>query len=132
MKRLELAALHRDFTVYAAKEVTVCGWVKTIRDSKALGFIELNDGSTFKNLQVVFEESKINNFKEVTKFNVGSAIIVKGTVVLTPEAKQPYEIHATEIILEGASTPDYPPPEKTPLPGVSPFDFLSAPPDQHF
>lgn len=108
MKRLELAALHRDFTVYAAKEVTVCGWVKTIRDSKALGFIELNDGSTFKNLQVVFEESKINNFKEVTKFNVGSAIIVKGTVVLTPEAKQPYEIHANEIILEGASTPDYP------------------------
>ncbi len=108
MKRLELAALHRDFTVYAAKEVTVCGWVKTIRDSKALGFIELNDGSTFKNLQVVFEESKINNFKEVTKFNVGSAIIVKGTVILTPEAKQPYEIHASEIILEGASTPDYP------------------------
>ncbi len=108
MKRLELAALHRDFQSYAAKEVTVCGWVKTIRDSKALGFIELNDGSAFKNLQVVFEESKISNFKEVTKYNVGSAIIVKGTVVLTPEAKQPYEIHALEITLEGASTPDYP------------------------
>ena len=108
MIRTEIAALHRDFPHYSGKTVTVCGWVKTIRDSKALGFIELNDGSCFKNLQVVFEDAKVANFKEVTKYNVGSAIIVTGEVVLTPGAKQPYEIHAAEITLEGASTPDYP------------------------
>ena len=108
MKRLEIAALHRDFKSYEAKEITVCGWVKTIRDSKALGFIELNDGSSFKNVQIVFEDSKLDNFKEITKFNVGSAIIVTGNVIVTPEAKQPYEIHASNIVLEGSSTPDYP------------------------
>lgn len=108
MIRTEIAALHRDFPHLSGKTVTVCGWVKTIRDSKSLGFIELNDGSSFKNLQVVFEDSKVSNFKEVTKYNVGSAIIVTGEVVLTPGAKQPYEIHAAEIVLEGASTPDYP------------------------
>ena len=108
MIRTEIAALHRDFPHLAGQTVTVCGWVKTIRDSKSLGFIELNDGSSFKNLQVVFEDSRVSNFKEVTKFNVGSAIVVKGEVVLTPQAKQPYEIHADEIVLEGASTPDYP------------------------
>ncbi len=108
MIRTEIAALHRDFPHLSGETVTVCGWVKTIRDSKALGFIELNDGSCFKNLQVVFEEAKVANFKEVTKYNVGSAIIVTGEVVLTPQAKQPYEIHAAEIRLEGASSPDYP------------------------
>ncbi|MGI5893102.1 MAG: asparagine--tRNA ligase [Candidatus Merdivicinus sp.] len=108
MIRTEIAVLHRDFSHRSGQSVTVCGWVKTIRDSKSLGFIELNDGSSFKNLQIVFEDSKISNFKEVTKYNVGSAIIVTGEVVLTPQAKQPYEIHATEIVLEGASTPDYP------------------------
>ena len=108
MIRTEIAALHRDFQHLAGQTVTVCGWVKTIRDSKSLGFIELNDGSSFKNLQVVFEDSRVSNFKEVTKYNVGSAIVVKGEVVLTPQAKQPYEIHADEIMLEGASTPDYP------------------------
>ncbi len=108
MIRTEIAALHRDFPHQAGKIVTVAGWVKTIRDSKALGFIELNDGSSFKNLQVVFEAAKIANYKDVTRYNVGSAIVVTGEVVLTPEAKQPYEIHAAEITLEGASTPDYP------------------------
>ena len=108
MIRTEIAALHRDFPHQAGKTVTVAGWVKTIRDSKALGFIELNDGSSFKNLQVVFEAAKIANYKDVTRYNVGSAIVVTGEVVLTPEAKQPYEIHASEITLEGASTPDYP------------------------
>lgn len=108
MTRTEIAVLHRDFPHLAGKTVTVAGWVKTIRDSKALGFIELNDGSSFKNLQVVFEASKLENYKDVTRYNVGSAISVTGEVVLTPEAKQPYEIHAAEIVLEGASTPDYP------------------------
>ena len=108
MTRTEIAVLHRDFPHLAGKTVTVAGWVKTIRDSKALGFIELNDGSSFKNLQGVFEASKLENYKDVTRYNVGSAISVTGEVVLTPEAKQPYEIHAAGIVLEGASTPDYP------------------------
>ncbi len=108
MERLEIARLYADMSDYISKEVVVCGWVKTIRDSKALGFIELNDGGCFKNLQIVFEEKNIENFKDVCKYNVGSAIIVKGMVVETPGAKQPIEIHATEIILEGASSPEYP------------------------
>ncbi len=108
MKRLEIAALYADAEQYAAQQVTVCGWIKTLRDSKALGFIELNDGSCFKNLQIVFEEDKLNSYKDVVKYNVGSAIVVIGEVVLTPQAKQPLEIHAREITLEGASTPDYP------------------------
>lgn len=108
MKRLEIAALYADAEQYAGKSVTVCGWIKTSRDSKALGFIELNDGSCFKNLQIVFEETKLENYKDVTKYGVGSAIIVKGEVILTPQAKQPLEIHAQQITLEGLSAPDYP------------------------
>lgn len=108
MNRTEIRTLFADPAAYADKTVTVCGWVRTIRDSKALGFIELNDGGCFKNLQIVFEDGKIDNFKEVTKYNVGSAICVTGTLLLTPQAKQPFEIHAEKIELEGASTPDYP------------------------
>ncbi len=108
MNRTEIRQLFASPQDFADKTVTVCGWVRTIRDSKALGFIELNDGGCFNNLQIVFEDGKINNFKEVTKYNVGSAICVTGTLLLTPQAKQPFEIHAQEIVLEGASTPDYP------------------------
>ncbi len=105
MDRIEIAKLYK---TPEEKEVTVAGWIKTIRDSKALGFIELNDGSSFRNLQIVFEDSKIDNFKEIAKLNVGSAIIVRGNVILTPQAKQPLEVHAKEIIVEGTSTADYP------------------------
>ena len=108
MNRTEIRQLFASPQDFADKTVTVCGWVRTIRDSKALGFIELNDGGCFNNLQIVFEDGKINNFKEVTKYNVGSAICVTGTLLLTPQAKQPFEIHAQKIVLEGASTPDYP------------------------
>ncbi len=108
MKRLEIAALYADSEQYAEQTVTVCGWVKTIRDSKALGFIELNDGSCFKNLQIVLEESKLADYKNVVKYNVGSAVVITGKVVMTPGAKQPLEIHAESVALEGASTPDYP------------------------
>ncbi len=93
---------------FADKEVTVCGWARTIRASNAFGFIELNDGSYFSNLQVVFEEQFLDNYKEIAKQNVGASLIVKGTLVLTPEAKQPFEVKAKEILVEGASTPDYP------------------------
>ncbi len=108
MERIEIKALFSEAASFAEKQVTVCGWVKTLRDSKALCFIELNDGSCFNNLQVVLEEAKVANFKEVTKLNVGSAIVVRGRVIPTPEAKQPLEIHAEAVEVEGGSTPDYP------------------------
>lgn len=108
MQRVELRNLAASAESYTSGAITVCGWVRTIRTSKHLGFIELNDGTTFNNLQVVFEDNKVENFNEIGKLNVGSSIIVKGEVVLTPEAKQPYELHAQEIVVEGYSTPDYP------------------------
>ena len=108
MKRIEIAKLYKNSADFSNAEVTVCGWVKTIRDSKSLGFMQLNDGSFFKDIQVVFEENHIENFKEVAKLNVGSAVRIKGNVVLTPEAKQPLEIQAREVFIEGKSTSDYP------------------------
>ena len=83
------------------------GWIRSIRDSKTFGFIVLNDGSYFDTLQIVYHD-KMENFAEVSKLNVGAAIIVKGTLVATPQAKQPFEIQAEEVVIEGASAPDYP------------------------
>ena len=97
-----------DPAAFDGKTVTVSGWVRSIRDSKALGFIVLHDGSCFNTLQVVYEDGKIENFQEVSKLPVGSAIIVTGTIILTPEARQPFEMQATEITVEGSSQPDYP------------------------
>ena len=108
MKRVEISKLYEKTTNFLQKEITVCGWVKTIRDSKSLGFMQLNDGSFFKDIQIVFIKDKINNFNDVAKLNVGSAVRAKGILVLTPEAKQPFEIQATEILIEGKSTSDYP------------------------
>ena len=107
MKRTQIAEIFADTPADGAL-LTVCGWVKTIRVSKSFGFIELNDGSCMKNIQIVFSEEKLSDFKELAKLNVGSAIAVKGEIVLTPEAKQCLELHAAEIDIEGASTPDYP------------------------
>ena len=84
MLRTEIKELFKSMDSFGGKEITVGGWVRTIRTSKSLGFIELNDGSTFRNLQVVFEDGKINNFKEIGKSNVGSALVVKGELVLNP------------------------------------------------
>ena len=108
MKRIEIKQLYRQTELFGGKKVTVVGWIRTIRSSKTFGFIELNDGSFFKNVQIVFEEDRISNFKIVEKLNVGSAIVVTGDMVLTPEAKQPFEIKADDIFIEGESTPDYP------------------------
>jgi asparaginyl-tRNA synthetase len=108
MERIYLKELNTGFSAYDGKTVTVMGWARTIRDSKAFGFIDLNDGSCFKGVQVVFEREKIANYDEIAKLNVGSAVIVKGLVVLTPENKQPFEIKAISIDVEGESTPDYP------------------------
>lgn len=107
MSRIEIKKLNEAYTELAGKEVQICGWIRTIRDNKTFGFIEINDGSFFKNLQIVFDNS-IDNFDEVSHLNIGSALRVKGTVVETPKARQPYEIKATEILIEGKSTPDYP------------------------
>ncbi|MEG2371943.1 MAG: asparagine--tRNA ligase [Hydrogenoanaerobacterium sp.] len=108
MQRTEIKKLFANAEQYGGKQTVVCGWVKTLRDTKQLGFIEVNDGSGFNNLQVVFEESKLSNFKDITKLNVGAAIIVTGNVLLTPNAKQPLELHADSIDIEGTSSPDFP------------------------
>ena len=97
MERVRIAALFADKEQYGGASVTVCGWAKTIRDMKTFGFIELNDGSCFRNLQVVMDANSLSNYKEIAAQNVGAALIVRGTVVLTPEAKQPLEVKATEI-----------------------------------
>ena len=108
MERVRIAALFADKEQYGGASVTVCGWAKTIRDMKTFGFIELNDGSCFRNLQVVMDANSLSNYREIAAQNVGAALIVRGTVVLTPEAKQPLEVKATAIEVEGVSSPDYP------------------------
>ncbi len=108
MQRTEIAKIYANPVNFADQKVTIGGWVRTIRDSKSLGFIDLNDGSYFKGIQIVFEDSIIDNFNEIAKQNVGSALVVHGTLVLTPEAKQPFEIKAEKIEIEGTSSPEYP------------------------
>ncbi len=108
MKRIEIAELYKKTSLYVDTDVTICGWVRTIRDSKTLGFMQLNDGSFFKDVQVVFLEEKIDNFKEVSKLNVGSAVMITGKLILTPNAKQPFEIQAEKISIQGKSSSDYP------------------------
>lgn len=89
------------------KEITIGGWVRSVRDSKTFGFVVLHDGTYFETLQVVYHDS-MDNFDEISKLNVGAAIIVTGTLVATPQAKQPFEIQASQVRVEGASAPDYP------------------------
>ena len=107
MELISVRELFRNREQYLDKEIEVGGWVRSIRDSKTFGFIVLNDGTFFEPLQVVYHDT-MDNFAEISKANVGTALIVKGKLVATPEAKQPFEIQATEIVVEGASTPDYP------------------------
>ena len=107
-KRVLLKDIYADVKSFGDKKVTVMGWTRTIRDSKAFGFIEINDGSCFRNVEVVFEREKIDNYDEIARQNVGASLIVDGTLVLTPEAKQPFEIKAEKITVEGTSSPDYP------------------------
>jgi asparaginyl-tRNA synthetase len=107
VERIEIKKLNETHKDLEGKEVLVCGWIRSIRDTKSFGFIEINDGSFFKNLQVVFDNS-LDNFTEIAKLNIGSAIRVRGYVVETPQAKQPYEIKATAVEIEGLSSPEYP------------------------
>ncbi len=108
MKREIIKNIFEDPASFDGKTVTLGGWARSIRDSKAFGFIDLNDGSCFKGVQVVFEREKIANYDEIAKQNVGASLVVTGNVVLTPENKQPFEIKAAEIAVEGTSTADYP------------------------
>lgn len=108
MKRTTIKEIYLAPDSYAGQTITVAGWVKTIRSSNAFGFIELGDGSTFPRLQIVMEADKLANYSEIARQNVGAALIVSGTLVLTPEAKQPFELKAESIEIEGVSSPDFP------------------------
>ena len=107
MNLLSVREIFRNKEQYLDKEIEIGGWVRSIRDSKTFGFIVLNDGTFFEPIQVVYNDN-MSNFAEVSKLNVGAALIVKGTLVATPQAKQPFEIQAKEVFIEGQSTPDYP------------------------
>ena len=107
MELTNIREIFRNKDKFADKEVTIVGWVRSNRNSKNFGFIVVNDGTFFEPIQVVYGNG-LDNYDEVGKINVGAAIIVRGTLVLTPDAKQPFEIQAAEVTVEGASTPDYP------------------------
>ncbi len=107
MDLVSIKELYRNKEQYLEKEVTIGGWVRSLRDSKTFGFIVINDGTFFEPLQVVYAD-RLPNFTEISKLNVGTALIIRGKLVATPQAKQPFEIQAEEITVEGMSTPDYP------------------------
>ena len=108
MERTLIKSIYQNSEAFGGKSVTVGGWVRNLRDSKAFGFIDLNDGSYFKSVQVVFERETVDNYDEIAAQNVGAALVVTGILTLTPGAKQPFEIKATKVEVEGTSTPDYP------------------------
>ena len=107
MNLVTVRDIYRRREEYLGKEISIGGWVRSVRDSKSFGFIVVSDGTFFETLQVVYHDD-LANFDEISHMNVGTAIIVKGTLVATPEAKQPFEIQATEVTVEGASSSDYP------------------------
>ena len=107
MDLITVRQLFKDTASFADKEVTIGGWVRNRRPSKQFGFIMLSDGTFFNPIQVVYNDS-IDNFQEISKINIGAALIVKGTLVLTPGSKQPFEIQASTVTVEGPSTGDYP------------------------
>ena len=107
MELTSVRSFFRDREQYIGKEVTTGGWVRSIRASKTFGFIVVNDGTFFEPIQVVYSDD-LDNFETISKLNVGAAVIVKGTLVATPEAKQPFEIQASSVEIEGASSGDYP------------------------
>ncbi len=108
MNLVSIRDLYRNKEEYIDKTISVGGWVRSNRDSKTFGFMVLNDGTFFETLQVVYSQDKLANFAELAKLNVGSAVIVTGKLVATPEAKQPFEIQADEVFVEGTSSADYP------------------------
>ena len=107
MDLTQIKELYRKREDFAGREVTVGGWVRSNRDSRNFGFLVLNDGTFFETLQVVYGDG-LANFEEIRRVNVGAAVIVRGEIVATPEAKQPFEMQAREVTVEGASTAEYP------------------------
>ena len=107
MNLTEIRTLYKETEKYSGKDVVTGGWVRNNRDSKNFGFLMISDGTFFKTLQIVYNDN-IDNFQEIAHLNIGSAVIVRGKLVMTPDAKQPFEIQAAEISVEGTSTPDYP------------------------
>ena len=107
MELIQIRDLFKNTKDYVGKTIEVGGWVRSVRASKAFGFIVLSDGTYFTPLQVVYHDT-MENFAEISKVNVGAALIVKGTLIETPDAKQPFELQADEVTIEGASTSDYP------------------------
>ena len=108
MEHIAISALFADAQRYTDGEITVVGWVRSIRDMKNFGFVTINDGSCFKDLQVVMDRESLASYDEIAAQSVGAALIARGTLVLTPEAKQPFELKASSIEVEGESAPDYP------------------------
>lgn len=108
MKEIEIKELFQNSEKYADREITVRGWIRTNRGSNKFGFIEINDGTCFKSLQVVYEAEKISNYRQISHAPIAAALCVRGTLVLTPEAKQPFELKAEEVVIEAGSDPDYP------------------------
>ena len=107
MNLVTVREIYREREKYLNQEIQVGGWVRSIRDSKTFGFLVLSDGSYFESLQVVYHDT-MENFADICKLNVGAAVIVKGLLVPTPEAKQPFEIQAATVTVEGSSASDYP------------------------
>ena len=108
MKKTDIKEIYKQCSKLDGQTVNVGGWVRSVRDSKNFGFIDLNDGTTFKGVQIVFEPQNIDNYAEVAKLNAGSSIMCEGTLVLTPENKQPFEIKAKTVEIVGATPSEYP------------------------
>ena len=114
MELVEVRELYRNKDQYIGKRISVGGWIRSVRDLKTFGFIVLHDGTCFNTLQVVYHD-KLDNFVEISKLNVGSAIIVTGELVATPQAKQPFEIQADQVVVEGYLNTGISPSEKETL-----------------
>ena len=108
MIKIDIKKVYDEQKKYANKEITVAGWVRSVRNSKNFGFIDLNDGTCFNGIQIVFEADKINNYDEVASLLAGSSVCVSGILVLTPEAKQPFELKATKVKILNATDEIYP------------------------
>ena len=119
MNRTKIAQLYADADAFDGKAVTVAGWVKSVRDMKNFGFVTVNDGSCFKDLQVVMDRSSLENYDEIAHQNVAAALVVEGALKLTPDAPQPFELAAERIRVEGPSAPDYPLQKKRATPELS-------------
>ena len=107
MKKIDIKSLHKNPNDYTQSDIVVGGWVRSCRSSKTFGFIDLNDGTSFNGVQIVFEEG-LENFEKIEKLNTGSSILVTGTLVLTPENKQPFEIKAKNVEILSATDETYP------------------------